>query len=175
MSRCASVTAPHHGAVGLGGCWGRQPRRQRVDGRLPGARGAGAAGRGLYRLHQFSKVELFVVSTPEQSEALLGELSAFEEALFTDLGLHFKVLVRPRAPRPSASSLTVDLLHCAAASRAPRALSEPERVCAGLESVPRGRRCGTFSSCIASEEECQCGLQTSCIFYGPSRLSMPDM
>jgi len=64
------------------------------------ARAAGAAGRGLYRLHQFSKVELFVVSTPEQSEALLGELSAFEEALFTDLGLHFKVLVRPRAPRP---------------------------------------------------------------------------
>ncbi len=41
-----------------------------------------------------------MVSTPEQSEALLGELSAFEEALFTDLGLHFKVLVRPRAPRP---------------------------------------------------------------------------
>ena len=31
---------------------------------------------------------------PEESEALLGELVAFEEALFTDLGLHFKVLVR---------------------------------------------------------------------------------
>ena len=60
-------------------------------------RPAGAAGRGLYRLHQFSKVELFVVSTPEQSEALLGELVAFEEALFTDLGLHFKVLVRAQA------------------------------------------------------------------------------
>ena len=35
-----------------------------------------------------------MVSTPEQSEALLSELVAFEEALFTDLGLHFKVLVR---------------------------------------------------------------------------------
>lgn len=60
-------------------------------------RRAGAAGRGLYRLHQFSKVELFVVSTPAQSEALLGELVAFEEALFADLGLHFKVLVRAPA------------------------------------------------------------------------------
>ena len=35
-----------------------------------------------------------MVSAPEQSEALLAELVAFEEALFADLGLHFKVLVR---------------------------------------------------------------------------------
>ena len=39
---------------------------------------AGAAGKGLYRVHQFAKVEMFVVSTPEQSEALLDELLAIE-------------------------------------------------------------------------------------------------
>lgn len=32
---------------------------------------AGSASRGLYRVHQFSKVEMFVLCTPEQSEALL--------------------------------------------------------------------------------------------------------
>lgn len=31
---------------------------------------AGAATRGLYRVHQFSKVEMFIISTPEQSEKL---------------------------------------------------------------------------------------------------------
>jgi seryl-tRNA synthetase len=50
-----------------------------------------AAGKGLYRVHQFSKVELFVLSTPEQSEALHQELIDFEAQLFADLGLHYKV------------------------------------------------------------------------------------
>ena len=53
---------------------------------------AGAASRGLYRVHQFSKVELFVLATPAQSEAVLDELLAFEEALFGKLGLHYRVL-----------------------------------------------------------------------------------
>jgi seryl-tRNA synthetase len=35
---------------------------------------AGSATRGLYRLHQFSKVEMFVIATPEQSDALHDEL-----------------------------------------------------------------------------------------------------
>ena len=53
---------------------------------------AGAASKGLYRVHQFSKVELFVLATPEQSEAILDELLAFEERLFGLLGLHYRVL-----------------------------------------------------------------------------------
>ena len=53
---------------------------------------AGAAGRGLYRVHQFSKVEMFVICTPEQSEALHEELLELEVEMFTELGLHFKVL-----------------------------------------------------------------------------------
>ena len=53
---------------------------------------AGAAGKGLYRVHQFSKVEMFVLSTPEQSEALHKELLDIEVELFSELGLHFKVL-----------------------------------------------------------------------------------
>ena len=53
---------------------------------------AGAATRGMYRLHQFSKVEMFVVSTPEQSDALHDELIAIEEEMYSELGFHFKVL-----------------------------------------------------------------------------------
>lgn len=56
---------------------------------------AGAAGRGLYRVHQFSKVEMFVVCTPEQSNQLHDELLDLEIEMFRDLGLHFKVLDMP--------------------------------------------------------------------------------
>ena len=56
---------------------------------------AGAAGRdtrGLYRVHQFTKVEMFAFTTPEQSEALHAELRAAEEALFQGLGLPYRVV-----------------------------------------------------------------------------------
>ncbi len=38
---------------------------------------AGSASKGLYRVHQFSKVEMFIVCTPEQSEALLQVCGIF--------------------------------------------------------------------------------------------------
>ena len=56
---------------------------------------AGAQTRGMYRLHQFSKVEMFVVATPEQSDALHDELINIEKEMFEDLGFHFKVLDMP--------------------------------------------------------------------------------
>jgi hypothetical protein len=58
----------------------------------------GSASRGLYRVHQFSKVEMFVLSTPEQSEAMLQELCDIEEEIFTELGLHFQMLVSSTHP-----------------------------------------------------------------------------
>ena len=61
---------------------------------------AGAASKGLYRLHQFSKVEMYVLCTPRQSEALLQELCDIERHLFCELGLHFQILVRPLQCRP---------------------------------------------------------------------------
>jgi seryl-tRNA synthetase len=56
---------------------------------------AGAAGRdtrGLYRVHQFTKVEMFGFCTPEQSEALHREILAIEEEIFQGLGLPYHVL-----------------------------------------------------------------------------------
>jgi seryl-tRNA synthetase len=56
---------------------------------------AGAAGRdtrGLYRVHQFTKVEMFAFCTPEQSDPLHEELRAIEEKVFQGLGLPFHVI-----------------------------------------------------------------------------------
>jgi len=56
---------------------------------------AGAYGResyGLYRVHQFSKVELFVFAAPWQSEAIHEELRRLEEGIFTKLGVPFRVV-----------------------------------------------------------------------------------
>ena len=39
---------------------------------------------------------MFVICTPEQSEALLQELCDLERDLFSQLGLHFRILVRLR-------------------------------------------------------------------------------
>ncbi|KAF7731874.1 seryl-tRNA synthetase [Apophysomyces ossiformis] len=54
-----------------------------------------AEERGLYRVHQFSKVELFAVTTPHQSEAVLEEFRELQEDLFKELGLCFRVLDMP--------------------------------------------------------------------------------
>lgn len=53
---------------------------------------AGTATRGLYRVHQFSKVEMFVLCRPEESESYHEELIKIEEDLFSALGLHYKTL-----------------------------------------------------------------------------------
>jgi seryl-tRNA synthetase len=58
-------------------------------------REAGAAGRdtrGLYRVHQFTKVEMFAFCTPEQSEAIHREIKQIEEDIFKGLGLAFQVI-----------------------------------------------------------------------------------
>ncbi|XP_034832146.1 serine--tRNA ligase, mitochondrial [Maniola hyperantus] len=51
--------------------------------------------RGTYRVHQFTKVEMFAVTTPEQSDEMLEYLRQTEESLFSPLGLHMKVLDMP--------------------------------------------------------------------------------
>jgi seryl-tRNA synthetase len=56
---------------------------------------AGAPGRdtrGLYRVHQFTKVEMFVFCAPDQSEAIHQELLAIEERVFQGLGLPYHVI-----------------------------------------------------------------------------------
>jgi seryl-tRNA synthetase len=56
---------------------------------------AGAAGReskGLYRVHQFTKVEMFALTRPEDSEAMHERLLAIEERVFQALELPYRVV-----------------------------------------------------------------------------------
>ncbi len=52
----------------------------------------GKESRGLYRVHQFSKVELFVFCRPEQSEELHEELLRIEEHIMQSLQLPYRVV-----------------------------------------------------------------------------------
>jgi seryl-tRNA synthetase len=52
----------------------------------------GRASRGLYRVHQFTKVEMFAFAEPEQSEALHEEMVGIEEEIFQGLGLPYRVV-----------------------------------------------------------------------------------
>ena len=52
----------------------------------------GRASRGLYRVHQFTKVEMFAFSTPEGSEAIHDEMVEIEESIFRGLGLPYRVV-----------------------------------------------------------------------------------
>lgn len=51
--------------------------------------------RGIYRVHQFTKVEMFSVCRPSESHAMLEEFREIETNLFLNLGLHFKLLDMP--------------------------------------------------------------------------------
>jgi seryl-tRNA synthetase len=52
----------------------------------------GRASRGLYRVHQFTKVEMFAFTTPDQSEAIHNEMLEVEERIFQGLGLPYRVV-----------------------------------------------------------------------------------
>jgi seryl-tRNA synthetase len=58
-------------------------------------REAGAAGkdtRGMFRVHQFDKVEMFVCCLPEQSAEFHEQLLAYEEEIVQSLGLPYRVM-----------------------------------------------------------------------------------
>ncbi|MGQ9631011.1 MAG: serine--tRNA ligase [bacterium] len=52
----------------------------------------GRAARGLYRVHQFSKVEMFAFTAPEQSEDMHKLFVEIEEDIFSGLGIPFRVV-----------------------------------------------------------------------------------
>ncbi len=52
----------------------------------------GRASRGLYRVHQFTKVEMFAFTLPEQSEAMHEEFLRIEEEIYQKLGIPYRVV-----------------------------------------------------------------------------------
>ncbi len=53
---------------------------------------AGKASRGLYRVHQFSKVEMFAFTLPEDSEKMLYHLRDMEMRIFDGLKIPYRVV-----------------------------------------------------------------------------------
>ena len=75
-------------------------------------REAGAAGRdtrGVLRVHEFDKVELFAYCTPDQGEAAFDDILARAESLLQELGLTYRLLNLCTGDLGSASARTIDL------------------------------------------------------------------
>jgi len=73
---------------------------------------AGSAGkdtRGMIRQHQFDKVELVCISTPEQSEAIFQEMLSCASDLLTSLGLAHRHLLLCGGDLGFSAAKTVDL------------------------------------------------------------------
>ena len=56
------------------------------------AGGAGQYSKGLYRVHQFSKLEMFIYSLPEESNEWHKKILAIEEEIFSGLGLAYRIV-----------------------------------------------------------------------------------
>ncbi len=75
-------------------------------------REVGAHGKytkGLFRMHQFNKVEQFIFCLPENSWLLHEELQQNAEELYQKLGLHYKVVVLCSGDMGTVSSKTYDV------------------------------------------------------------------
>lgn len=75
-------------------------------------REAGSAGRetrGIIRVHQFDKVELVKLTTPEASWAELDALTANAETVLQRLGLHYRILELCTGDMGFGSAKTFDL------------------------------------------------------------------
>jgi seryl-tRNA synthetase len=73
---------------------------------------AGAAGRdtrGIIRQHQFSKVELVSITTPEQSREELERMTGAAESVLQALGLHYRVMRLCTGDMGFGSRMTYDL------------------------------------------------------------------
>jgi seryl-tRNA synthetase len=73
---------------------------------------AGSAGRdtrGMIRQHQFTKVELVSITTPEQSREELERMTACAESILQGLGLHYRVMRLCAGDMGFGARMTYDL------------------------------------------------------------------
>ncbi len=75
-------------------------------------REAGAAGsqeRGLIRVHQFNKVEMFAFTTPSQSHEIFEQMVASAETILQGLDLHYRSMLLTTGDMSFASTKTIDI------------------------------------------------------------------
>jgi seryl-tRNA synthetase len=69
----------------------------------------GAQERGLIRMHQFNKVEMFAFTTPEQSAQLFDEMISVAEQILQGLQLHYRLCLLVTGDMSFAAAKTVDI------------------------------------------------------------------
>lgn len=75
-------------------------------------REAGAAGsqeRGLIRMHQFNKVELFCLTKPEDSPRVFEEMMDSAQEILQGLGLHYRNMLLTTGDMSYAAAKTIDI------------------------------------------------------------------
>lgn len=73
------------------------------------AGGYGSTERGLIRIHQFEKVEIYTICTPEQAQAEHERMLACAEDILKQLGLHYRVSLLAGQDCSFASAKTYDI------------------------------------------------------------------
>lgn len=75
-------------------------------------REAGAAGsqeRGLIRMHQFNKVEMFCLTKPEESAAVYEQMLLSAEEILQGLGVHYRNMLLTTGDMSFAAAKTIDI------------------------------------------------------------------
>ncbi len=75
-------------------------------------REAGAAGaqeRGLIRVHQFNKVEMFCFTKPEESAAMMEQMIGVAEEILNGLGLHYRLTKLVTGDMSFTAAKTIDV------------------------------------------------------------------
>jgi len=73
------------------------------------AGGLGAQERGLIRMHQFNKVEMFAYTRPEDSEAMFEEMVKSAEEILRGLDLHFRTTFLVTGDMSFSAAKTLDI------------------------------------------------------------------
>src|SRR4029079_2974975 len=73
------------------------------------AGGLGAQERGLIRVHQFNKVEMFAFTTPEDSSKVFEEFVGRAETILQGLELHYRSVLLVTGDMSFASTKTIDV------------------------------------------------------------------
>ena len=113
--------------------------------------GAGSAGRdtrGMIRQHQFDKVEMVQVTTPEQSSAALEEMVGHAEAILQKLELPYRVMALCTGDMGFGAARTYDLEVWLPAQSAYREISS----CSNCESFQARRMQARFKSAQGKNE-----------------------
>ena len=112
---------------------------------------AGSAGRdtrGMIRQHQFDKVEMVQVTTPEQSEAALEEMVGHAEAILQKLELPYRVMALCTGDMGFGSAKTYDLEVWLPAQNAYREISS----CSNCEAFQARRMQARFKNAQGKNE-----------------------